>query len=425
MVDIYGFSRREGAERRATLADEMQAILDGAPSRALTPQERTKFDALDENVKDLTAKIAEFDKHFPPFKGEYDSLRMIQLEGAIDLGAKLRAFGPYTRTYDREAPIASAGDRRNLGSLLVAAGSGDAQGLSLDQRAALATNPGSVGGFLLNDGGHGALLDAMRAASATASAGAQTLIVEGRNPSLVIPVVTSPLAASWVAEGAAASESSIALESVSLRARKITAIIRVSRELLSFGSGVEDLLLDQLAKAVAEQVDAAAITGNGQGEIPLGLLASKSIYTKTLTAAPALADFLDVYYAVLAHNADPTKLAVVGNSDFFGAMDALQATTNEYLSGTGGAPRSWNEVRKVVSNVIPTTGGKTSAIIGDFSRMVVAAFLQPQIKTSEAAVVAGQSAFERGQVAFGITGFFDTAVLDPSAFGIIKDATIA
>ena len=115
-----------------------------------------------------------------------------------------------------------------------------------------------------------------------------------------INIAATKPAAAWIEEGGAISFGDATFKQILLDAHKLHVAIKVTEELLYDNAfDLENYILDQFGKALANAEEDAFLNGDGVGK-PLGLLAAAggAEVTDTLTAAIKADDMLSLVYAL-------------------------------------------------------------------------------------------------------------------------------
>lgn len=150
------------------------------------------------------------------------------------------------------------------------------------------------------------LIDALRAVSTVFASGATTVPMP--SATLVVPRVTSDPTPTWEAEGATVAPTDAAVDGVTLTARRLTALTKVSQELAEDSDPVSvgRVLNRSMAAAFSVEVDRVALRGSGTAPEPEGVRNQTGV---TITAIAAAADWntlADLAAAVQGANAMPT-----------------------------------------------------------------------------------------------------------------------
>lgn len=115
-----------------------------------------------------------------------------------------------------------------------------------------------------------------------------------------INIAATKPAAAWIEEGGALTFGDAAFSQILLDAHKLHVAIKVTEELLYDNAfGLENYIIDQFGKALANAEEDAFLNGTGVGQ-PLGLFAKTGGGTtaETLTAALKADDILNLIYAL-------------------------------------------------------------------------------------------------------------------------------
>lgn len=160
------------------------------------------------------------------------------------------------------------------------------------------------------------------------------------NTNMDIPVMQPPTAV-WKAEAAAFTETDPTFANKSLVARKLTALIKVSEELLQDAQiDLESELLMSIQVAFAEAQEKAYLVGAGSGSNePNGIIPAAAVGKTAAAVAAVTADELIDWY----HSLKPqyrTRGVMFMNDATIAAVRKLKGSDNNYLwvMGFGGEP---------------------------------------------------------------------------------------
>jgi len=177
----------------------------------------------------------------------------------------------------------------------------------------------------------GSFIDVLRNLAVVMQMGARTLT--GLTGDILIPRKTSGSAAGWISsEGGDVSLSEAQFDQVSLTPKTLGAYSQISRQLLLQSSlDVEALIRDDLAQAVAIEIDRAALYGSGASGQPTGISQQSGINTPTNFAAavPTWAEVVAMESAVAVDNALMGQLGYIIEPSMRGSLK-----TTEKASGT-------------------------------------------------------------------------------------------
>lgn len=148
-----------------------------------------------------------------------------------------------------------------------------------------------------------------------------------------IPVVASRGVASWVEEAGAIPESDDAFGQKSIGAHKLTALIKVSEELLNDSAfDLEGYFRDEFTKRMSSAEEEAFLIGNGNGK-PLGLFTDAEGAEVGVTAASATEitadEIINLYYSLRA----PYRKKAVWllNDSTIAAIRKLKDNNGQYI----------------------------------------------------------------------------------------------
>ena len=215
----------------------------------------------------------------------------------------------------------------------------------------------------------GAFIDALRNSSSVMAAGATML--GGLSGDVKIPKKTAVSTAVWIEnEGGAATESEMTVGNVSLTPKTLGAFTDVTRQLLIQSSlDVENLIRDDLTKAMAIAIDKAGLEGTGATGQPTGILnAGISQVTNFAGVAPTFAEAISLETAVADDNALLGNLAYILPPSMAGA---LKSTAKDTGSGSfvfeGGQINGYNAI-------VSKQATEGNMYFGNFSDLLIGMF---------------------------------------------------
>ncbi len=188
-----------------------------------------------------------------------------------------------------------------------------------------------------------------------------------------IPLVASHGTASWVEENGEIPETTETFGQKFLDAHKLTALIKVSEELLNDSAfDLEDYFRREFARRISSAEELAFITGNGAGK-PTGLFDAANGGEIGVTAASATAitadEIISLYHSLRAPYRQ--KAVWILNDATVAAIRKLKDQNNQYMWQPGlkdGAPDTLLGRPVYTSTAVPTIadGGSVMAF-GDLS----------------------------------------------------------
>lgn len=233
-------------------------------------------------------------------------------------------------------------------------------------------------------------------------------------------------AAAWYAEGDAASDTKLAFSTVTMSPKRLQIIAGYTNDLLHQSSlAVDRIIWDELIRAHASSLDAAAFTGSGSSGQPTGILNTLGIGSVAMGSdggAPTRDALIDLESEVAIDNALFGSLAYVTNAKVAGKMKKVESVQGypDWLLEDGKA----NGYDVVVTNAIPSnlTKGNTSSacsamIFGNFNELMIGQWggldmiIDPFTSKGKAIVEVSALAYH------------DILVRRPEAFAAIKDIT--
>ncbi|MEK8093338.1 phage major capsid protein [Methylocystis sp. IM3] len=373
--------------RRGEILDEARALTEKG---AMSASDQKEFDRLMAEADELGARIG-------------NVARVDELDGELSQKANLRTRGGAEGSSDpdtiwRDTKTGDEIRALKKGESLAARYQGAAHpNVTLgdcvramlapgtatpDVRAALSEGIDTAGGFTVPETLSSQIIDKLRAEAVCTRAGAITVPMDA--PTVYLAKLDGDPTASWRGENATISESSPAFARVTLSARSLATVIKLSRELAEDSANLDATLRNALAKAFALELDRAALFGNGVAE-PLGVVNWTGINTVSLgTDGAALSgfdNFLDGIYEMHVDNAgDPTAAIMAPRTE---------KTINKMKDGDGETlvrPPAIANLPFLVTTSVPvnqTQGISTdcsSIIMGDFSQLLIGMRTQLQIQ---------------------------------------------
>jgi len=180
-------------------------------------------------------------------------------------------------------------------------------------------------------------------------------------------------AAAWIGEGEALTFGDATFAQIVLDAHKLHVAVKVTEELLYDNAfGLENYLLQQFIKALANAEEDAFINGTGTGR-PLGILADTGGGQVGITAASATAITADelINFVYALKRPYRKKAAFLANDQTLALIRKLKDTTAQYLwqpSYQAGEPDRLLGYPIYTSAFFPTVAaGKPALAFGDFS----------------------------------------------------------
>jgi HK97 family phage major capsid protein len=316
----------------------------------------------------------------------------------------LRSRGAYA--YAGERGI----DRLRFGAVVRALALGSRDGLSDIERRVLSEGVDASGGYTVPEVLAVTFIDRVRNAMVTAQAGAQT--VPMTSDVVHLARLDSASAPTWKAENDAIPETSLTFGRVSLTARTLPALVKLSVELSEDSANVDAIIERELSEALARELDRAALLGTGTGAEPRGIRHQPGVSVTALGAAPTDYGFLiDSIGRVWKANHAPT--ARVYNASLATRIAKFTATDGQPLV----VPPAVANVPEMRTNQIPDAGSPptTTMIVGDFSQLLIGMRTTFRLEVTR---VAGE-AFERLQVWVRAYLRADVQLAHPEAFDVV------
>jgi HK97 family phage major capsid protein len=275
---------------------------------------------------------------------------------------------------------------------------------------AQAISPATAGGFTVVPT-TGPIVSALFPTSSVIRAGAQVLNLKGANREL--PKVTASVGASWLAESETVTASSLSLAQLNETPRRLSALVEVSKKLLTQAPEFAPMLERQVRAAIGYAVDVGCLNGVGGAE-PIGLLQTAGLPEPvTFGGAAALSDLC-------------TAEKTIG--DNFGEQGPLTwitsvATRNKWRQiqkWAGSSTALWGDDDKVIGHdaiATPAISNTDSRILfGAFQFLQIIFFGEIEITVDDLTEA------KQGMVNFVFNLFADAAPLNAEAFARSSDS---
>lgn len=242
-----------------------------------------------------------------------------------------------------------------------------------------------------------------------------------------IPAGDAISAASFTTETGTASETTPTTKLVSMTPKRLAAWTGITMQLLNQSSiSVDNWVASELSDAEARKIDSVGMVGGGSNE-PVGIIGNGSttvIAIGTNGGNLTRALLLAMEKAIEIDNADTMNMAYL-------STPGVKAFLKNLISSSGVGPFVWENdntimgYRAAVSNQMPTTLDKGTstgvchaAIFGDYSRLIIGNWGVRYL------TVDNVTKAKSGQIDLVMNSFWDTAIVHPKGFAIIKDITL-
>jgi HK97 family phage major capsid protein len=421
-------------QKRSDIWDEMQSMLQlrKNENRAFTDDEQKRYDGLESDWDNLTAHIKKLEadeKRALEMAGtkarqsaqekEQKQLARYSFQRAMSFALNNRAFDGLEAEMDQEA-------RREMEYAKTPKAVEGFGVPSVVFRAMTATGQTSAAG---DQGGNwipkelSGLMLALRDRLVLAQLGAR--FMGGLSGNIDFPkggLVT----ASWATENANnTSDASPGTSVISISPKRLTALVKYSRQLLAQASpDVEAYLINELLSAVARGIEGAAIVGGGSNQ-PVGLLSTANVTTVPIGTdggAPTWAHIIGLESAVASANADMGALGYLTNEKVRGKLKATPKASNYPSFVFESGPNPINGYAAGITNLVPSNGTKangtalSSIVFGNFNDLVIGNWGGMDV------VVDPYTAKTSGMVEIAANTYWDAKVLRTESFAKIIDA---
>lgn len=303
-----------------------------------------------------------------PMFGGADKAKPVQTW--LDTKTKTRV--PVLRPGDSLAALEGKTDKtpsmgRVLRGLVMGGAADDARELE-DERKALSIGSDPSGGYTVQGALSSSWIDLLRANMVLTRAGAMTVPMDSNT--LTLARLTGDPAVSWHAENAALTATEPTFGDMTLTARTVCCLVKMSLELSQDSANIEDILQRSIVGAMATEIDRAGLVGVVPS--PGGVFELSGRNTVTSVGAPASWDFVvDGMYELMADNVPQEAIgAMVAHPALWKKMRKLKTgITSDNTPLT--MPAEVAALPKLWTTAAPLSGGTTAkAVIANWSDLL-------------------------------------------------------
>lgn len=260
-----------------------------------------RFDRLEEFQRDMEKESTA--RNRPPL-GASDAPAGTQIEWVdVKTGRRIPVLEHKQRLValaDAHAKAPSLG--RTLRGLVLGNRAPDGKELE-EERKALGIAPDPAGGYTVQGVLAAEWIDRLRAQMVLSEAGARTVPME--TGEVTIARVENDPTVSWHAENAQVTDSAPTFGAVTLTARTVVCLVKLSVELSQDSANIEQILQSVIVNAMARAIDSAGLNGVtvDAGAAPIGILNLAGRNVVSSVGTPTNFDFIvDGVYELLADN---------------------------------------------------------------------------------------------------------------------------
>lgn len=304
---------------------------------------------------------------------------------------------------------------------------------------ALSVTSPSDGGYLVPEVYASEIIELLYPATVIYSLGARRLGMANGN--LNIPKIKTGSRALFTGEARAIPHTAPKFGNLKLSAKKLTALIPMSNDLLRSTNFDNDVIVGQdITKQMALGVDYGALLGTGGEFQPLGILANKNVLNvdcskldaEYASSAGALTAMFPNYLvaSVLKNNVYADGLGFVFNTSVEQYFKSLRDNVGNFIFA-----EEMNKNGTLVgypyrtTNLLETVGGKTQIIFGNWNDLVIGEQGALEIETSREGSWtddAGNliSAFENDQTLIRAINNVDTGLRHDESFAVASKVAV-
>ncbi|MBB3018608.1 HK97 family phage major capsid protein [Microvirga lupini] len=259
-------------------------------------------------------------------------------------------------------------------------------------------------------------IDAFRRALISQRLGVRVLT--GLSGNITIPRRGTGTSVGWVAEHSPLPDTSMDFDAVSMTPRHCGAIVELSRQVIMQSSpDIENLVREDLARSMAEEVDRVLIDGGAVATEPLGILRTSGTLSASL-AGPTWAQVLAMIgIAEDANTPGPLQWLFSPKASRKMRGTLQNANGETYLMQNNQV----GEVSALSTAFVPDAGTNLgTAILGDFSQTMLGIWGALDLSTNPYA----EAVYRRGGVLVRAISTLDIGHRDPSGYVIADDIPV-
>ncbi len=217
----------------------------------------------------------------------------------------------------------------------------------------------------------------------------------------------------------ALSASDITLDKISLTPKTVGGLVTFSRKLIMQGTpDIENLVRQDLARVLAEQVDIKALQGDGTGNTPRGILNTAGIGSGTYVNGgdPTYANIVGMEGNLATNNADSGSMAYITTPTLMATMKTTDVGTDTgSFIWSSSSERGQGQVNGFPAHY--TTNMPAGAVLfGNFSDMVVGNWGALELDADP------YTGFAKGNVSIRAFMDVDFGVRHPESFTVLTEA---
>lgn len=270
----------------------------------------------------------------------------------------------------------------------------------------------------------GSFIDVLRDRMVLPALGARFL--GGLSGNVIIPRKLAGVEGEWLGENDDLTDEEVTLGQLVMTPKRVGATVPYTKQLLLQSSiGVEQMVRDDFAGALAVQIQYGALRGTGTNDQPLGVLSlgtnASEIFLGTHGKLPTLADFVALETKVNKANVASGRRAYLVEAEVNGYSKSVPRFANASVAIQEG--NSINGYPVAMSNTVPSglTKGTSTAlcaasIFANWEELLIGMWGGLDIIVDEYTLA------KSGQVQVTQNMFADVGVRYPKAFAYWKDA---
>lgn len=291
----------------------------------------------------------------------------------------------------------------DLGKYIKGIVTGNWTGAEAEKRAMMTTATGVLIPEVLSAN----IIDLARSKSLFTEAGVPIIPMETDN--ITISKVKTDPVFKFKKEGEAATESSMELDSVTLKSKMVYGYAYVSLEAIKSSKNLESVILNSFSQAIAQGIDQGMLYGQYNGTTfddfaPSGIMNNTNINVIEAVASSGYDSIVKAIGKVKASNGDPSVMGI--NAQTEELFSLLKDTTGQYIA----PPKAVENLKQIVSNQLKHDDTEGSdGLVFDPNAMIIGIQENVNIKLIDS----DTESIQKGLVCFRIYSMLDCVTLLP------------
>ena len=263
------------------------------------------------------------------------------------------------------------------------------------------------------------MIDTLRDRLVTQQLGATVL--GGLTGDQSIPKLATSASHYWVAEHGDITASDQGFDSVTMGAKTVGAEVEYSRRMmLNASPDIENLVRSDIAQVIAQAIDYAALTADGTGNQPTGIINQSGINTVSFGGAPTWAKLLEFEEALSTDSALMGSLGWVAEPQAVRTLKSTEKVSGhpEYLMANNSELAGYPLAKSLA---LPVATNDSTIIFGNWADLLIGYWSGIDILVNPY----HKDVYSKGGVRINALQDCDVAVRHPESFVVATDLSTA